>query len=313
MSVNAKLNKLTNTDKALETCRKLANDFIQRNVVALSSAEQRESYEIYAKNLPDQVYAFLCHRFFEGKESVSFYATAINAMLWMTTQKIYDKSKNNDLLNAIDKLLFSCRHRSDYKRIFELVHANKTSYLNQWSEMINAAGKSDVKQKDAFIDCFITLITRINADKVKNVSKDFNARNLNVFEYIIASMEPAAFLKLIPYLEKQKEQNFLMEKYYYHAFVNNKNRNSMAHLAVAGDLASKYISDLKQNKKLFAAYKKLFLDGIPSKEDDVSLLSADYYFRITTAEDKAVIERGRKEFASRWPNMRPISGKVTKK
>lgn len=306
ISSDTNLSKLTNTGKAINACHKLAKEFIYSKLSSLSPAEQKESYELYAKNLPDQAYEFLCRKFVEGRESVSFYETAVNAALWMTAQKIFKGTQASDVEKAIDKLLFSCRGRSDYRSIFELVYANKTTYLNQWNEMTNAAAKSDVKQKDAFIDGFVTLIAKINGSKKQQRPHDFDKKNHAVFEYIIASADAGAVLKLIPYLESCKDQKFLLEKYYVHTFANRKLNSSLAHAAVAGDIASRYITDLKANKKLYEAYKKLFIDNISSKDNDLSLLCADYYFRLIDTGDKSALERGKREFSARWPHLRPV-------
>jgi hypothetical protein len=130
--------------------------------------------------------------------------------------------------------LYSARNRKDYKQIFELVYANKTSYLNQWEEMIKAVRKADIVQKDAFIDSYITLITKISSGK--NIPHNFAAVNNEVFEYILASIDAPAVLKLIPYLEQQKQQKFLLNKYFYHTFRNSRYQTSVPHVAIAGDI-----------------------------------------------------------------------------
>ena len=98
-----------------------------------------------------------------------------------------------------------------------------------------------------------------------------------------------------------------MEKYYISAFGKSKYNFSVAHLSVAGDIAARYLNDLKNNPKLYNAYKKLFFSGISNKNDDVSLLCADYYFRISDPNDKKAIENARKDFFGRWPNLRPVA------
>ena len=301
---NEKLSKLTNTKKTIEKCKKLAKEFIDQRVSTLPENQQIESYEIYTGNLPDQAHDFLCRCFISGQNAISFYKNAINASLWMISNKVYDQKKSRELENAIDKLLYSARNRKDYKQIFELVFANKTSYLNQWEEMIKAVRKADIVQKDAFIDSYISLITKISSGK--NIPHNFAAVNNEVFEYILASIDAPAVLKLIPYLEQQKQQKFLLNKYFYHTFRNSRYQTSVPHVAIAGDIAYKYLKELNADKRLYGAYHKLFFKGISSKTDDLSLLCADYYFRITSGKDKASIERGKKEFAIRWQNMRPL-------
>ena len=235
--------------------------------------------------------------------SISFYENAVNTALWLGREKIYTGDQLSNLNNSVDKLLFSCRRRTDYKKIFEIVFANKTSYFNQWQEMKNSAAKSDVVQKDAFTDSFVTLISKIKTGK--NIPSDFAVKNREVFEYIIATMDTPAILKLVPYLERSKEQKFLLEKYFINAFDRHKLNTSVAHLSIAGDLAARYTKDLKENEKLYDAYKKLFLDGIADKDENVSLLCADYYFRITHGNEKD-IEQGKKVFSRYWPNLRPV-------
>ena len=301
---NKKLDHLTNTDKAIQSCKALAKEFLKEKIEILPGDKQKETYEIYAKNLPEQLYVFLIDKFTNGQSSASFYEYAVNATLWVTSQKIYSGKQISDIENAIDKLLFSYRHKTDYKKVFELVFANKTTYLNQWKEMRNSAAKSDVVQKDAFADSFVTLISKIKTGK--NIPADFDARNVEVFEYIMATMDASAILKLIPYLEKNGQQKFLLEKYFTNAFEKGKLNSSTAHLSVAGDMASRYLTDLKENPKLYKAYKKLFLSGISAKDDNASLLCADYYFRITEPGDKKSIEQGWKDFSTRWPDLRSI-------
>lgn len=311
VSLDSQFAKATKAGQTMEKTRALAQKFITGRFTALPIATQKQAYELYALNFSDQAHAFLCDRFKKGNESAAFYETAVNAGLWMISKRLFNPQKVQDLKNAMDKLLFSGRNRSDYKQIFEFVYANNRTYYNQWLEMRNAVTQGNIRIKGDFVDCLVKVITKIESfSKLKaDERKKFTVRNLEMFEKLFASQDTAAILKMVPYLEKKKQIDFLLADYFLYTFEKGKKHASVAHVILAGDLSSRYIKNLRKNPDLYKAYLKLFAQGVASKDNDMSLLCADYFFRIIGTADADLEDHVRAEFNSRWPNLRNISRK----
>ncbi len=310
---NEKIAKLSDIQNIVKTTQKLSLEFINNKLEKLPIHEQKETYELYAATYPEQAKNFLCKRFVAGDASAEFYETAINSTLWMISKKIITGNNAEDLSNSIDKLLFSCRKRSDYRKIFQNVFSNKNSYTNLRLEMLNAVNKGDIDRKDDFVDCFILLISKFDGNaKIQSDSK-FKEENMNAFEALLSSLDSKTILKIIAYMETKKEPQFLLEKIFFHCFRKNNCKKSIPHITIAGDLAYKHLYYLQKNPSLYQDYRNLFLEGISSKDDNLSLISADYYFRIATSGNSKEKDEAYALFSTRWPNMRTIPNNSNKK
>ena len=137
---------------------------------------------------------------------------------------------------------------------------------------------------------------------------NFRAANLKVFGELLSSLDSAAVMKIIAFLEGKGEVDFLLCKLYEYFFETNKRNSSLPHLILAGDFASRHLPQLEKNFSLYQSYLRCFSSGMNSKDDDVSLACADYYFRLAKAKPDTRLDDNRKTFLKRWPQLREIPG-----
>ena len=304
----AEIAKISDTEKIMAKTQKLSREFLFHKFEKLPIREQKEAYELYACNFPEQVLDFLCRRFADGDANADFYENSINVALWMIAKKNVKGKNAENLSAAIDKLLFSCRSRSDYRRIFTSVFSNKDSFQNLLSEMRQASAQGNIAEKKDFADCYIALLGKLDGNVQLASDPNFRAANLKVFGELLSSLDSAAVMKIIAFLEGKGEVDFLLCKLYEYFFETNKRNSSLPHLILAGDFASRHLPQLEKNFSLYQSYLRCFSSGMNSKDDDVSLACADYYFRLAKAKPDTRLDDNRKTFLKRWPQLREIPG-----
>lgn len=300
-----RLDRLSDFGETEAVTRKLAGTFLETKQKELPPEQLVKAYELLAATFPELLCARLEENFRECDGSPAFLDAAVNTALWMIDQRTVSGKNAAELAESIDGLLFSARTRPDYKTVFGSVMANREDCAALRRIMLSAAASGEIAAKGDFIDCLFSVLEKQEKASPGKTDPQYDADNLKALDRLLSSLDGRTVLKIAAYLERKGQPVFLVDRLYAHCLARKKTPPPFAYVVIAGETGSRNRKLLAGNPELNKALLRFFRDGIANSDDALSLLCADYYFRLAAAGSER--DAALADFSARWPGLRKLN------